>query len=307
MPVALRDFVRGSGAGLVQGLRLVGLVACSEGGRLGRGWCVGCYRGWLAGWVAGCELGGPGGGVTMSPKLVTSSVYLVTLRSRWSASVGGWRSSGTSAEGSGVSTRTRGGLLLPIVIVGGLLVVFGGSTVYDAVTGIFGNVVGGTTTIGAGDSQVMISGDAESASKQCTAQQMVSTRQCGDLIVLIVDAARMPFIARNTKLAWESSRPSILTMNRGKQVANRAAACPRTFPKPHGGSCDEYPMAATDEGGKNARTEEVPVRENNCQGGSYGRQYPKDGDNFLVIITHPDLIAPGPFTGTDIAKEQGLC
>ncbi|MCP2257262.1 hypothetical protein LX15_000947 [Streptoalloteichus tenebrarius] len=42
-------------------------------------------------------------------------------------------------------------------------------------------------------------------------------------------------------------------------------------------------------------------------GGSYGRQYPKDGDRFLVVIAYPDLIASAPFTGTDIAKEQGLC
>lgn len=37
------------------------------------------------------------------------------------------------------------------------------------------------------------------------------------------------------------------------------------------------------------------MRENTCQGGSYGWQYPKNGDNFLVIILRPDLIAPGPF------------
>jgi hypothetical protein len=123
----------------------------------------------------------------------------------------------------------------------------------------------------------------------------------------VVDAARMPFIARNTKLGWEDGQPGILTMNRGKQVTNRAAACPRSFPRLHGGSCDEFPMAPTDEGGAGARAEEVPVRENSCQGGSYGKQYPQDGARFLVVISNPDLIAVEAFTGTDIAKENGLC
>jgi hypothetical protein len=49
------------------------------------------------------------------------------------------------------------------------------------------------------------------------------------------------------------------------------------------------------------------VGENSCQGGSYGRQYPKDGTRFLVVIVHPELIATEPFTGVDIAKEKGLC
>lgn len=136
---------------------------------------------------------------------------------------------------------------------------------------------------------------------------MLTDHQCGDMTVLVVNAASMPFIARNTKLAWAEDKPGILTMNRSKQVVNRAAACPRSFPRPYGGQCDEYPMASTDEGGPGARTEEVPSRENQCQGGSYSRQYPKDGQQFLVVIASPSLIAPSAFTGTDIAKVQGYC
>lgn len=35
---------------------------------------------------------------------------------------------------------------------------------------------------------------------------------------------------------------------------------------PGAGSCDEYEFASTVEGGAGARTEEVPIREQNCQG-----------------------------------------
>jgi hypothetical protein len=183
--------------------------------------------------------------------------------------------------------------------------VFGVQTVIDTVTGVFEG--GGTEIIGEGDTQVMAASNAKSKIGKCTPQQMVNDKRCGDLNVLVVDAARIPFIARNTKLAWESGLPSVLTMNRGKQATNRAAACPRSFPKPHGGSCDEYPMAVTDEGGKQARTEEVPVRENSCQGGLYGAQYPKDGEQFIVIIDNIKDIATSAFTGTDIAKVKGAC
>lgn len=66
-------------------------------------------------------------------------------------------------------------------------------------------------------------------------------------------------------------------------------------------------MASTEEGGANARTEEVPGRENQCQGGMCGAQYPPDGQRFLVVIRYPDLVASSPFAGRDIAKEQGRC
>jgi hypothetical protein len=34
------------------------------------------------------------------------------------------------------------------------------------------------------------------------------------------------------------------------------------------------------------------------------RQVPGGGDDFLVVITHPNKIAAGPFQGTDIADDQ---
>jgi hypothetical protein len=201
--------------------------------------------------------------------------------------------------------RSSTGLLLPAIIVVGLIAVFGVNKVVDVVEDIFSS--DDALVIGEGDATIMVAADAKPKVEPCKVPQIIQDKRCGDLHVLFVDAARMPFIARNTKLAWESGRPAVLTMNRAKQQANRTAACPRSFPKPHGGSCDEYPMASTDQGGKGARTEEVPVRENACQGGTYGAQYPKDGDDFLVVIIRPNLIAPSPFTGTDIAKEQGTC
>lgn len=189
----------------------------------------------------------------------------------------------------------------------GAVAVFGLDTVMNTVNDAIGGVTGGTEVIGNGGSQVLIASSANTEAGKCSTDEMVAQKKCGDLNVLIVDANRMPFIARNTRLAWESGRPGLLTMNRPKQRENRTAACPRSFLKPYGGQCDEYPMAVTDEGGEGARAEEVPGRENSCQGGMYGAQYPKDGDKFLVVIAHPQHIAPHPFTGTDIAKDQGWC
>lgn len=196
--------------------------------------------------------------------------------------------------------KTKTGLLLPILLIaGGYFAVQNG--VLDNIGG------GGVEIIGTGDEQIMVTGSTKSKMKNCTPGQIVSNRQCDDETFLLINARKMPFIARNTKLAWESGSPATLTMNRPKQTTNRAKACPRSFPKPHGGQCDEYPMASTDEGGAQARAEEVPGRENQCQGPTYGAQYPKDGKKFHVVIVFPDSIAPGPFTGADIAKEQGWC
>lgn len=176
-----------------------------------------------------------------------------------------------------------------------------------AVGTFLGNMVGATdaVTVGEAETALMVAAETEAKFASCSPATAITEKHCGDLRVLVVDASRMPFIARNTKLAWESGRPAILTMNRGKIRSNRAAACPKSFPTPHGGQCDEYPMASTEEGGVRARREEVPPRENRCQGGMYGAQYPPDGERFLVVISKPDLVATGPFTGSDIAADQG--
>ncbi len=67
----------------------------------------------------------------------------------------------------------------------------------------------------------------------------------------------------------------------------------------------------TDQGGSSARTEEVPLRENKCQGGTLRQAYARagiiEGDDFIVVISNPDKIASEGYTGVDIAKEQSSC
>lgn len=198
-----------------------------------------------------------------------------------------------------MANKTANRLVGVAVLIGA--VVFAPQVV-DEVGTWLGNAVGANdaVVVGEGETAVMVAANAKAKVVNCDTATILAERSCDGLRILVVDAARMPFIARNTKLAWESGRPAILTMNRTQQIANRKQACGRFKPN-HGGQCDEYPMASTSEGGEGARTEEVPGRENACQGGAYVRQYPPNGVRFLVVISRPDLIAAGPFTGTDDA------
>jgi hypothetical protein len=63
--------------------------------------------------------------------------------------------------------------------------------------------------------------------------------------------------------------------------------------------------------GEGAQEQEVPARENQCQGGTLSRRYVAsgigDGDDFLVVITHPNRIAQSPYQGVDIAEDQSWC
>jgi hypothetical protein len=205
------------------------------------------------------------------------------------------------------STATRLVVLFVVVAAGAYFA----PKLVDGVGDVISDVTGANdaVTVGEGDTAFMVAANAQPKVAACDPREVVSQRNCGGLPVLTVNAAKMPFIARNTRLAWEDGQPAILTMDRRRQPVNRDAACggfAHRHPPPVG-SCDEYPMAVTVEGGAGARIEEVPLRENSCQGGSYGRQYPKDGTRFLVVIVRPELIATRPFTGVDIAKERGLC
>jgi len=209
-----------------------------------------------------------------------------------------------------MSSRTSSGLLLPILIVVGLVAVFGGSKVVDVVEGVISDIFGSDiVVVGEGDTQVMVAGDAEA--KECTAVQLLNDRRCGSLKIVVISADRMPYIARNIQLAWGDGQPSLLHRNSAKQAGNRAAACGRFVAKYPGGSCDEYAFATTDEGGASARTEEVPLREQRCQGGALNAGYAKagiqQGEEFLVVISHPSKIAKQAFTGPDIAEDQSAC
>lgn len=207
-----------------------------------------------------------------------------------------------------MASRTATRLVVAAALVGAA--VYFAPEAVDKVGTWLGDLVGANdaVTVGEGETALLVAAHAKAKVVSCETAVILAEKSCDDLRVLVVDAARMPFIARNTKLAWESGRPAILTMNRAKEDANRRQVCRgRKFQRLYGGQCDEYPMASTGEGGAGARTEEVPPRENQCQGPLNRAQYPPDGQRFLVLISHPNLVASNPFTGTDIAKEQGWC
>lgn len=96
----------------------------------------------------------------------------------------------------------------------------------------------------------------------------------------------------------------------GTDEPKRNAVCGRFTAQLPKGSCDEYAFASSKEGGRseNVRIEEVPLREQNCQGGTLRQEYRRaqiaEGDAFTVVITNPDKIADKPYWGVDIAKEQ---
>jgi hypothetical protein len=106
--------------------------------------------------------------------------------------------------------------------------------------------------------------------KECTPEVLTRDKRCNNLAVLPVDAAKMPYIARHTQQAWGQGHPVLL--HRGEEgtgSSNRALACTnaiKTALKP--ASCDEYPIASSAEGGTNASTAGVPLKEQTVQGGT---------------------------------------
>lgn len=204
---------------------------------------------------------------------------------------------------------TKNGLL-PLVVIVGLAVVFI-NPVREAATDLWTQVVGGGegVIVGAGDTQLLVSPSEKSRIENCGPERVIREKTCDDVKVVIMDAARMPFITRNISLAWADGHPPILTKDSTREAANRKMACPRSFVRKFAGSCDEYPFAATRQGGQGARTEEVPRRENNCQGGTlstaYRYQNIADGDDYLLVIASPASIAQSAYAGVDIAKDQG--
>jgi hypothetical protein len=201
-----------------------------------------------------------------------------------------------------LATRTRGRLLLAVLLLGGAVAYFGIGEVIEWAEEVVDDVFGAS---------YITAPEGKRRTEKCTSNQLLNDRKCGDLKVLVIDAERMPFIARNIQLAWSEGKPFILHRNSAKQAANRAAACGRFVPKYPGGSCDEHAFATTDEGGTGARVEEVPIQEQRCQGGAVNAGYAKasirQGDAFLVVISNPSSIATKAFTGPDIAKDQSAC
>lgn len=202
-----------------------------------------------------------------------------------------------------MASKTATRLVVTVALVG--VAAYFAPKAVNRIGTFLGDLVGATDAviIGEGETALMVAANAEAKVVTCTTEVILAQKSCDGLRILVVDATRMPFIARNTKLAWESGLPAVLTMDRSRQGDNRKQACGR-FKSNFGGQCDEYPMASTAEGGAGARTEEVPGRENRCQGGSVVRQFPADSERFLVVISRPDLIASGSFTGADIAASK---
>lgn len=214
-----------------------------------------------------------------------------------------------------MSTHTRSGLFLPVLAVVGLVAVFGFGTVKDMVSDVIGGVTGyETVIIGEGEATVMVVSNAKPDVEECTVQQIISTKQCDELKILVIDAVKMPYIARNIQLAWGDGRDYLLHRDAPEnRRANYQASCGSksgfVIKYPGQGSCDEYEFASTAEGGSGARTEEVPIREQNCQGATIKNAYYTKpgiavGEEFLVVVANPASIAAEPFAGTDTAKEQ---
>lgn len=108
-----------------------------------------------------------------------------------------------------VATKTRGGVLLPVVVVTIAAIVFV-PQVRDKAGELLGTVVGGTELVGEGATQFMVASSAAEEVHRCTPTQVVD-QQCDDVKFIIIDATRMPFIARNISTAWERGKPGVLT------------------------------------------------------------------------------------------------
>lgn len=207
-------------------------------------------------------------------------------------------------EDSRLATKSKGGVLLPVVILVAAALYFGGTKVVDWGQRVIDVLTGG-------NSDFAVASAAKALVKHCSTEQVLNDRKCGDMKIVVLNAAKMPLIGRNIQLAWSEGKPYILHKDApGSDQVKRNVVCgaqvfKAQYPK---GSCDEYPFASSVEGGEGARTEEVPLREQNCQGGSLRGAYRKagvtEGDAFLVVLSNPDSIADSTFTGVDIAKDQ---
>lgn len=203
-----------------------------------------------------------------------------------------------------MATPSKGAVLLPVVVIVAAVAVFGGSRVIDTVTNLFGGLVGGgTEVVGEGDAAFLVASNAKPDVDQCEVRQLVEQRKC-KIPVLVIDAAKMPYIARNIKLAWsDDGKPGVLHREEDpvRQKANRNAACTKAAKATLSGSCDEFPIASSKEGGEGARVEGVPMEEQCAQGWVVMEtarvNNMRDGDPFAVVITNPGKIATDRYSG----------
>ncbi|HEU0077464.1 MAG TPA: NucA/NucB deoxyribonuclease domain-containing protein, partial [Longimicrobiaceae bacterium] len=186
-------------------------------------------------------------------------------------------------------TKSGSGLFLPVLAAIVLIVVLGLDRVIDTAQDVFGSVTTKEPVLIEDNGyQLLVGSDGEAKAEQCTAQVALTTRQCGDLKVLVIDAEKMSFIARNIKLAWGEGKPAILHRESANSRAKRGKVCGTSFKKTYPrGSCDEFPFASSRESGAGARAEEVHEDEQNCQGGTISSAYQhlpiNEGDAYLVV------------------------
>jgi Deoxyribonuclease NucA/NucB len=108
------------------------------------------------------------------------------------------------------------------------------------------------------------------------------------LPVFIVDSKKTPTIAEHVRIAIAAGQPWLLHRVSEEQAKkNRRRACGR-WPKGSKLSCDEYPFAATSEGGRGAHIMGVPLQEQLRQGGQlrgfYARNRIPLGGAFVVVV-----------------------
>jgi hypothetical protein len=204
-----------------------------------------------------------------------------------------------------VAKKTSSGLL-PILLVGGAAI-FLGPQLIDGFPDLLGARGSQTAT------EYQVAPGAKPRADKCTAEQLLEQRHCDDLKVVLIDAAKMPFIAQNIIAAWAEGKPFVIHKDApGTDDVKRGVVCGSgVFKKQFSeGSCDEYVFASTVEGGQwaNVRTQEVPLREQKCQGGTLRQEYRRagivEGSAFIVVITNPAKVATTPYAGVDIAKDQ---
>src|SRR5437764_15497045 len=98
-----------------------------------------------------------------------------------------------------MATRTRSIMVLVALVVAGFAVAIGASRIADAV---LGPVIADPVLIGTDNSRLMMSSEDAAEFEDCPAAQVLADHHCGNLKVVIINAALMPFIARNIQRAW---------------------------------------------------------------------------------------------------------
>ncbi len=132
-----------------------------------------------------------------------------------------------------MSSKVKSGLVLPVVIVA-VVAAVALPEVRDRALDLFNGFTGGTELVGDGETQFMVAASAASDMHKCEPERQLADQRCDDLKFVIIDATRMPFIARNISTAREAGKPGVLTKDRAAEAVNRRKVCLPSFPRAHG-------------------------------------------------------------------------